>query len=101
MSIGQFDKSLQIGVITPLHKLGSKSDKTNYRPITVLPIFGKIFEYVILRRLERHFLDNKIFNPNQFGYTNKANTEICMIHVLNDIYVSIDAKQATSLTCID
>lgn len=101
LSKGIFENALKIGVVSPIHKLGSKTDKSNYRPITVLPILSKIFEYVILRRLEDHFELNKLVNRNQYGYVKKANTEIAMIHVLKDIYEGIDETRATALTCLD
>jgi hypothetical protein len=96
-----FPDCLQIGVISPIFKTGSKNDKANYRPISVLPIFSKVYEYVLLRRLEDHLSMNKIINNTQFGYTKKSNCEIAAIHILNKIYSSIDNRQATALTCID
>ena len=45
-----------------------KEDKTlinNYRPINLLPIFGKIFERVIYNSLSNYFLSNRLFTPSQ------------------------------------
>ena len=53
MAQGTFPPSLRTGRITPIHKRGpkSKNDITYYRPVSTLPIFGKIFEKVIYNRL--------------------------------------------------
>jgi hypothetical protein len=47
-SLGIFPKVLKIGKVTALYKSVDKTDPTNYRPITVLPILSKIFEKIIL-----------------------------------------------------
>lgn len=98
---GSFPDCLKIGKITPVWKGGSKLDKKNYRPITVLPIFAKIFEYVIHRRLDDHFQFNNVLNNNQFGYTKGSGTETAVIHILKHVYESIDNRLPTALTCID
>jgi hypothetical protein len=98
---GNFPDALKMGVVNPIHKSGSKTNIANYRPITILPIISKILEYVMLRRLEDHLLNNKIISNTQFGYTRNSNTEIAVLHILNDVYKGLDDKKATSLTCLD
>ena len=48
-----------------------KEDKnllTNYRLISLLPIFSKIFERVIYNSLFNHFQSNKVFTSSQSGF---------------------------------
>ncbi|KAG5666040.1 putative RNA-directed DNA polymerase from mobile element jockey, partial [Polypedilum vanderplanki] len=92
MFAGFFPTVLKVGVVTPVHKGGKSSDLKNYRPISALPIFAKIFEHVIYRRLMDHICTNNIISCNQFGYTPKSNTEVAITHILNDIYSAIDNK---------
>ena len=47
MQTGEFPDSLKVGKITPVFKKGNQEEFENYRPISTLPIFGKIFEKVI------------------------------------------------------
>ena len=98
---GIFPDCLKISVVTPIHKKGSKTDMSNYRPISILPVFSKVFEYVLKRRLENHLDSNQVMSNNQFGYTKLSNTEIAVAHILNDVYQSVDRRNATSLTCLD
>ncbi|KAG5681697.1 hypothetical protein PVAND_011107 [Polypedilum vanderplanki] len=51
---GQFPEVLKVGVVNPLFKNGSKTDVSNYRPVVMLPVFGKIFERVIYNRLSQY-----------------------------------------------
>lgn len=98
---GIFPEVLKIAVIKPIHKNGDVCQMSNYRPISLLPIFGKVFEKVIYRRLYQHISENSILHANQFGYVEKSNTEIAAIHLLNEVYKGMDENKATSLTCID
>ena len=41
--------------ITPHYKKGSVLDKTNFRPVSVLPAFGKVFESIIHMQMTKHF----------------------------------------------
>ena len=54
-----FDAKKSKGSIIPVHKKESKNVITNYRPISRLPIFGKIFEKVIYNNLFKYLQDNK------------------------------------------
>lgn len=102
MNAGEFPDCLKVAVVSSIFKnKGSKLDKKNYRPISILPILSKIFESVLYRRIYTHCHDNKFFNDDQFGYQEKSGTEACMIHTLNDIYTSLDRKLSTALVTID
>ena len=41
---GIFPKLLKTAIITPIHKSGSHTDPSNYRPISILTTFSKILE---------------------------------------------------------
>ena len=40
----------------------------NYRPVSLLPIFGKIFEKIICSRVYNFLLEEDLLNPNQSGF---------------------------------
>ena len=46
-----FPDQLKIARVTPIHKAGDTKSLTNYRPISVLPVFSKISEKLIYKRL--------------------------------------------------
>jgi hypothetical protein len=41
---GIYPERLKFSVIKPIYKSGDKSSPSNYRPISILPAFYKIFE---------------------------------------------------------
>ncbi|KAL5266371.1 hypothetical protein ACHWQZ_G003709 [Mnemiopsis leidyi] len=74
MSEGYFPDVLKVGKITPIYKKGNVEDMSNYRPVSTLPIFGKIFEKVIYSRLYKFALSQNLLNKNQFGFRKSHST---------------------------
>ena len=60
MDQGVFPDKLKKAKVIPLFKEGSKTDVNNYRPISLLTIWSKIFERVIYNRTY-HFLEHFSF----------------------------------------
>ena len=54
--------------IVPVHKKVDKDLIKNYRPVSLLPIFSKVYEGVIYNALFSYFKDNKLFSPSQSGF---------------------------------
>ena len=69
-----FPDCLKLARVVPVFKKGSPDDISNYRPISILPIFGKIFECVLKQQINAHFEDNELFNPCQFGFRSNVST---------------------------
>ena len=59
-----------MGIILPLFKgKGAKANnKDNYRGITSFPTLCKIYEMIVLSRLEKFAIDNEYFSELQFGF---------------------------------
>jgi hypothetical protein len=53
-SLGVFPLRLKYSQISPIFKKGDRTDIANYRPISLLTSFSKIFERVIYNRFEHH-----------------------------------------------
>ena len=72
-----FERCLEIGIysstwkkanIAPIHKKGSRQCKNNYKPISLLPILGKIFEKLIFDDIYSHLCGNELLTPKQSGF---------------------------------
>ena len=50
-------------VVTPIHKAGSKTDPSNFRPISVLPIFSKILERAVYGMVYNIYKNRNCFLP--------------------------------------
>lgn len=76
---GAFPDELKLGKITPIFKKNDEELLENYRPVSTLPIFGKIFEKLIYSRLYNFFTSQNIIHENQFGFRESHSTS----HALN------------------
>ena len=54
--------------IVPVYKKGDHQCVLNYRPVSVLPVFSKIFERLIYKAMFNHFLDNNLISCKQFSF---------------------------------
>ena len=81
---GIFPQILKVGKITPIYKKGNKELIEIYRPISTLPIFGKIFEKIIYNRLYNFFTSKGIISDSQFGFR-KGHSTGHAIHYSVDI----------------
>ena len=48
---GTFPDSLKIAKVTPIFKSGAKNNISNYRPISILPVFSKVLERIMYNRV--------------------------------------------------
>ena len=85
-------KAWKIATVTPLFKLGDISQCNNYRPISVLPLPGKLLEKIVHQKLNTFFETNKILNPNQGGFRKNQSTTNTTAKFLNTIYEAINNK---------
>jgi hypothetical protein len=101
VSSSAFPDCLKENKVTPLFKSGDSTLMSNYRPITLSSTEGKVFEGVILNRIEEHISVNKLLSPYQFGYTKKSSCESAVLHLMNEIYKNLDEKNVTGALFID
>ena len=65
---------------------------TNYRPITLLTFFLKVFEKVLFIRLTGHFNTNNLLVGNQFGFRKGTATEDAIFKLTNEILKALNNK---------
>ena len=92
MQQGVFPDTCKIGKITPIYKKDDAQLLENYRPISTLPIFGKIFEKVIYSRLYNFCLSQNIFYENQFGFRKGHSTSHAINYSINHIKSELKNK---------
>ena len=98
---GVFPTQLKLAKVVPIHKNGSKTEVSNYRPISLLPTFSKIFEKLMHSRVY-HFLEsNKSLCDTQYGFRSGRSCEHALLVAQNEILASLSNKQISLLLLID
>lgn len=91
MTSGTFPDILKIGRITPIFKKGDKELIENYRPVSTLPVFGKIFEKVIYTRVYDFFTSKGILSGSQFGFRKGHSTSHAVhssVNIIKEAHMS-------------
>lgn len=89
---GSFPDSWKKGNIIPVHKKENKNLVKNYRPISLLPIFGKICEKIIYNNLFTFFQENKLLADNQSGFRKGDSCVSQLLSITHEIYKSFDGN---------
>ena len=79
MKNGVFPEEFKTGRITPIFKKEDEQLLENYRPVSTLPIFGKIFEKIIYARLYSFVSSKNLLYENQYGFRKRHSTS----HAIN------------------
>jgi hypothetical protein len=90
LSLGVFPMRLKYSQINPIFKKGDKTDVANYRPISLLTSFSKIFEKVIYNRLQYHLDINNILAHEQHGFRIKLSTDSATQDLMNTILSALN-----------
>ena len=75
-SQGIFPEELKTAQVVPLYKTDDPTLINNYRPVSILPTFSKVFERLMYNRLYAFINDNNILYKYQFGFRQKYATNI-------------------------
>ena len=95
----KFPTSFKKAELSPVYKSKSKSDKTNYRPISVLPCISIITERIINSQLCNYF--NEIYNVNISAYRKSHNTECVVLNAVEDWKLKLDNGQHVAAVSTD
>ena len=93
---GIYSDALKVAKVIRIHKSGDTSNPSNYRPISILSHFSKIFEKILLKDLQSFLDKNNILCPNQFGFR-KGFSTVHTLMTLNDIITS--KREENLYTC--
>jgi len=95
---GIFPSNCIIAKVVPIYKTGNRQEAKNYKPISILTSFSKLFEKLIHLRLTNSCKKHKVIHPNQYG---KTSTTHAMLGVITATYDNIYDKLYTRLVLVD
>lgn len=87
---GNYPSSFKTSVTVPIYKNGDKTEVSNYRPISLITTFSKIFEKILKTRLTSFIQKYKLLSPMQFGFKAGKSTQDAIIELTSYIYDKLD-----------
>ena len=87
-----FPKIWKKANVVPIYKKGNKQEISNYRPVSLLPICGKIFERLIFNVLFQFITERKLLSLKQSGFQANDSCIHQLISITNCIYSSFDSN---------
>ena len=89
-SQGVFPNELNIALVSPLYKAKDPMIFSNYRPISLRPLFSKILEKLMYNRLLSFLNKCNVINKKQFGFRNNHSTYMALLIMLENIRNALD-----------
>ena len=98
---GVFPNCLKIAEVIPIYKKSDPNMPTNYRPISLLSQFDKIFEKMLFSRLFSYIDKNQLLNKNQFGFRPNSSTQFAISTIHDKLIKTIDNGLHTCCIFLD
>ena len=92
LTTGIYPDRLKYANIIPCFKKCDTSEISNYRPISLLIGFSKLFEILVFNRLKLHLANNNIIVDGQFGFRNGVSTQDAIFKLTEAIYKAWNNK---------
>ena len=89
---GRFPDKLKITKVTPIFKSDNRKLVSNYRPISVLPVFSKIFEKLMYNRMLEFINHHAIQTEHQYGFTEHHSTYMALLKLVDRVANELDNK---------
>jgi len=91
---------MKFSIVKRIYRKANKINPTNYRPISLLTSFSKVFEKALYITLTEHFNTNKLLVGNQFGFRKGTATDDAIFKLTNKILNASNNKTlAGSIFC--
>ena len=98
---GIFPDKLKEALITPVYKKGAHNLANNYRPISVLNVFSKVFEKFMCNRLVKYLETTGLLYEHQFGFRKGHSTELAVTEAVSIITKSLNENKTTLAVNMD
>ena len=78
--------------VVPVHEKGTKNLRKNYRPISILPLFGKMLEKLTFDTLYEHLNMHGLLDTNQSGFRPGDSTINQLLTIVHTVFEAFDCN---------
>ena len=101
LETSQFPDPSKIARVLPIFKDDDTTEKSKYRPISVLPVVSRLFEKLVFSQLYQYLNDNCFINSNQSGFRELHSTVTCLLKNTDDLYNGLDTGNLAGKVFVD
>jgi hypothetical protein len=94
ISQGVVPSELKKAIIHPIFKKDDPRKLTNYRPISILPLFSKVIEKVMYKRIYHFLTQRNLLYDYQFGFRQKYNTNLALIQIVDKLMQTLSKNES-------
>ena len=98
---GIFPDAWKLATVIPLPKVNNPSDVSDYRPISLLPLPGKLLEKLLHSQLIGYLENNNLLNNKQNGFRKNHNTNDTVFKLVHGLTNEINERRFTSAVFVD
>ena len=99
---GTFPREWKSALVTPIYKQkGQPQHPTNYRPISLLPAVGKVFDAIQSRHLLSYLIKHRLITEHQFGFVPGKSTTHQMLCIVDDWLQALDDGKGIAAVFMD
>ena len=80
-----YPTKLKMAKIIPIFKAEDNTNANNYRPISLLSNFNRIFKKVVFSRMESFIEQNDIISPAQYGFRKAHSNQNAILDIVRTI----------------
>ena len=88
-------------VVVPVPKRGDMTSPSNYRPISLLSVFGKIFEQLLNKQIFRHLNSHNLLSDFQFGFRRQRSSADLLAFLTEHISRILDKRGESRSVSLD
>lgn len=92
LSQGKYPDCLKVARVSPIFKSGDATDPCNYRPISTLSVFSKIFEKLLVNRIVNFLNKYNVLYKYQYGFRKGCSTATAIVELVDFLLDNIDKK---------
>ena len=88
---GYFPDELKLAKVLPIFKSDDENKIENYRPISILPFFSKVFEKIVANHVIEFLDKHNILYEKQFGFRKCHSTSHAIITLVEKVSRALDS----------